>query len=617
MDEKQKKKVIEKIRFYQFDPLGAETWIEDHVCAAITDFKTGATRWTLMRDLPDTPHPLTGRSYRSMWEEQKVNYIRPATARDQHGFLVHATCVACTPRGEGKSFLNCLLILWRFYTQMRQLIILGANSKDQSKFALYDILCDLIRNSPKLLQIIGPENIKEKEIRLRDAAGNIVSKIMAVSAFTGIYSNITAFAFSEIFDMTNPKFFYQLDSSRRNIPNAQGYIDSTVSEIGHVLHNLYEASPLRKNADPSILFFYKFSKEAHFQDYLHPMQTQKQLDSFKAKFTPAEFAKYFKNVWNLDDTAVYDRPLIESMQYIGADGELGQQNVIYSTLKRVHKLRAESTESNGMIDNRSVIDAAMSGLIPAPYKLQDNLQPHPASLVDLHNLSSLYDTQWGLGIGLDLADPLKDDITLGARSMLTLIAKGLPGSASEPDLHLKLKNSGHTPRYIYFLLHLAEIETHEIADVKMIIDLLLGDFGHINTLCVERWGAADLRHFCDENMINLQLISPTYEKQRAAFNPMYTAIKTGYFKAPAVVIPGAREESIIEEEMFAFRHDAVKKWYGSPTKRTKTGIQDDSVFSMAWGFYGLLEVTPDEFESHQGNIFMGSVQQNSDLIGRY
>jgi len=48
-----------KMRFYQVDPLGAETWIEDHVCTNILDFEIGIERWVPIGDLNKmlTPHP--------------------------------------------------------------------------------------------------------------------------------------------------------------------------------------------------------------------------------------------------------------------------------------------------------------------------------------------------------------------------------------------------------------------------------------------------------------------------------------------------------------------------------------------------------------------------------
>ena len=107
--------------------------------------------------------------------------------------------------------------------------MLGANSKDQVKFVHFDIMRDIIINSPNLLRIVGRRNLQEKEIRLKDSKSNIVSVIRSISSFSGIVSNITGYTFSEIFDMKNPKFFTQLDGSIRNIPNAMGVIDSTVS----------------------------------------------------------------------------------------------------------------------------------------------------------------------------------------------------------------------------------------------------------------------------------------------------------------------------------------------------------------------------------------------------
>ena len=58
-------------------------------------------------------------------------------------------------------------------------------------------------------------------------------------SFTGIVSNITGFTFSEMFDMKNPKFFTQLYGSIRNVVNALGVIDSTVSEKDHILYKQY------------------------------------------------------------------------------------------------------------------------------------------------------------------------------------------------------------------------------------------------------------------------------------------------------------------------------------------------------------------------------------------
>lgn len=602
-----------RMQFYQYHPLGAETWIEDHIYANMLDFETGVERWMSMGSMPETPHPETGRSYAEMWQWQKENFIRPAVARDENNILMHHTVVNCQPRGEGKSYQTVLLILWRFFTQQAQTIILGANSKDQSKFALYDIIKKIIVNSPPLIEILGQENIKEKEIRLCDSNGNIVSKIIPVSAFTGVYSNITGYAFSEIFDMTNPKFFYQLDSSRRNIPNAQGYIDSTVSEKGHVLHNLYTASPLQTNEDPGIMYCYRFSDKANYDDYLHPCMTQKQLNSFRTKFTEAEFARYFKNTWDLLDTSVFKPAMIMSMRYIGASGQLGKQAEILSTCQQIVKLKHEQ-DQNPLFDNSGMIKSLQSDLVSLPYTLEDNMQPRSISLAELEKLSDTFDTNWGIGVGVDFADPLKDDVTRGARTMVSFIAKGLPGSRSDPQLHITL---GDKARYIYFLLNLVHSPFNEPSDVQESMENFTYEFGNILTFCSERWGAGEMRKYCEEKDIQLELISPTYERQRTGFNELYRLVKSGRFKAPPTVVTGSDTEDVMQEEMEAFRHDVHKKWYGSLTKKTQTGVQDDCMFSLCWGLFGLREKTPDDFMSVNNDVFMGQFVPDSSISGKY
>ncbi len=604
-----------KMRFYQTDPLGAAAWIEDHVCASILDFTIGADRWVQMGELNNMkdPHPITGRTYHDMWKWQKENYIIPATERDENGLLTYHTVAACLPRGEGKSYQNCLLILWRFFCLPAQTIILGANSKDQSKFALYDILTKIIRNSPKLLAILGYANILDKEIRLRNHKGDVVSKIVAVSAFSGIYSNITAYAFSELFDMTNPKFFYQLDSSRRNIPNSQGYIDSTVSEKGHVLHTLYEASPLVTNKDPGIHFCYRFSMRAMEADYLHPCNTQKQLDSFRTKFTPAEFARYFKNTWTLTDTSLFKPAMVMAARYIGYNNVLGLHSSILKNCQMIVKLE-EQQEVDGLIDNKSQIELLESEMEPLPYSLQQDFHPTCISKDELAYLGDLYDTNWAIGVGLDLADPLKDEITKGAQSMITFTVKGLPGSRSQPDLHLTLEGKA---RYIYFLIHLVHLKSNEAAEAQENIETFSYEFGAVQTLCSERWGASSLKSYCEESNIQIELISPTYERQRTGFNEFYRLVQTGLLKIPQTAVEGKETEDVLNEELLAFRHDVHKKWYGSLTKNTKNGIQDDSMFAQCWGLYGLRELTPDDFGAQNDDIFMGQVINDKELVGDY
>ena len=98
-------------------------------------------------------------------------------------------------------------MLWKFFCWPAKQIPLGANSKDQIKFVHYDIMRKTIWNSPKLLRKIGRKKIKIKDITIRNQQGDVVSSVWCVSSFSGIFSNINGYTFSEIYAMKNEDFF--------------------------------------------------------------------------------------------------------------------------------------------------------------------------------------------------------------------------------------------------------------------------------------------------------------------------------------------------------------------------------------------------------------------------
>ena len=592
----------EKFRFYRFDPKGPETWIEDHIRVFITDVLTGQQSWVSVGKLPDTPHPVTGRSYKQMWERQKLEIIRPAMSRDEHGHLKYHTVILCVPRGEGKSFVNCMLMLYRFFVFPKQLIVLGSNSRDQSKFSLYDIMRDMCLNSPQLLHILGDKGVREKSIILTDRQGNTVSSIATVSTFTGILSNITACAFSEFF-LSEPsgKFFTQLDSSRRNIPDSQSFIDSTVSTRDHMLYRMYEAATSGK--DPGIFFYYRDS-EGRQEDFSHPMMTQAQLDSFRVKFLPSEFERFFLNKWSGDIGKFFTRPMIEAMRWLSEPSHADLMRKVTT----LHKLKQSE------LPREAEIRGIMSELQPLPYSLSDNGHPRDADQIDLSVLSDKYDTHFALGVGIDMSDALKDDLTAGARTIVTLIAKGLIGSRSNPTLWQGVDKS--KLNFIYFVLSLRHIEDAELTSVIWRIERYLDSFNFIYSICGERYGLAGLRAWAVERDQNIELIAPTKGVQKASFNMLYQSVSTGRFKVPELAVPGYVEDDVFREELKVFQYDSSKTWYGSPYKDSANKQQDDTVFATALGMYGLRDAGPDDFVDFS-NTFMGTVIQPDDLVGIY
>jgi hypothetical protein len=312
---------MSQVEIYRNGGEGFILWAEKYLRIPVYNNDSPIPTWTYVRDLSRVPDKITGKSFWEMWCNQK-EVLRQALVM-KNGRLKHRLIVLCWPRGEGKSAVACLVQLWKFFCFPRQQIMLGANSKDQVKFVHFDIMRDIILNSPELLEIVGRRNVQEKEIRLCDSSGNVGSLIRSISSFSGIVSNITGYSFSEMFDMKNPKFFVQLDGSTRNMPNALGVIDSTVSELTHILHKLYQTH--RKGKDPSLFFNYRCSKEGRQEDMWHPYNNQAQLDSYREKFPDVEFNRYFKNVWSAGSNRFFSKEIVQATHYLGINTSLGAQ----------------------------------------------------------------------------------------------------------------------------------------------------------------------------------------------------------------------------------------------------------------------------------------------------
>jgi hypothetical protein len=601
-------------------------WCEDHVCLPVYN-ESDVAEWVSMAELSDEKNVETGRSWKDLWEGQK-NEVRKFLVMEKKR-LKYRLIVLCWPRGEGKSLVVCLIQLWKFFNWTRQNIVLGANSKDQTKFVHYDIMRDIIRNSPNLFNFVGEKNIKEKEIRITDARGQVVSTIRSISSFSGIVSNITGYTFSEMFDMNNPKFFVQLDGSIRNIPNALGAIDSTVSAKTHILYQLYD-NFVNKRTN-TLYFSYKCSKTGDPSDYMNPMMTRQQLEDYRVKFPFGEFERYFLNVWSAGTVQVFTDLMIKEIDYIGADGVINNHDTVVEILKKTEDIdvamrdELEHPENAGKVDWVGMKEALESRLISidsyAPIGITTDVGwggvlPVPANA--LNKLGELYDTDWAILTGADLADPMA--VKGIARSVVCAIAKGLPNSKSNPYLYSNVEeDSQQSLDYLYVLLYLNAIPDKSITTFKQILENLHNEYDGIEMLCAERYGAWDMAVWCEEREIPYIGVYPNYDRQRASFNELYRVMKKGMFKAPRVPLEGSKNPELFREELHAFDHNMIKKVFGSPEKFERNGIQDDSIYSVGWALYGGMELSVDSFRSisSDSNTFFGAFIENNELYGRY
>jgi len=233
-----------------------------------------------------------------------------------------------------------------------------------------------------------------------------------------------------------------------------------------------------------------------------------------------------------------------------------------------------------------------------------------ATIDDLERLGEFHDTDWAILGGGDRADPMKEQ--LGARTIFSLLAKGLPGSRSNP-----YKSMGEATKYIYYLLGLWSLTKHTLEEIKAILKEANDSFDSLDFLTVERWGMWDLMPWCEENNIKFEPVYPSYDKQKAAFTELFLAVRDGRFKAPPIPIMGSRDMNILQEELLVFDHDPDKKWFGSPEKKDKRGIQDDSVYSIAWAMYGGRELGVETFRPRRKAMGFGDMFVNRELSGRW
>jgi hypothetical protein len=596
-------------------------WANEHICVPIYPPGSATAEWRLLKDLPTEIHPATGKSYMTMWWQQQ-DICREALKMED-GRFIHRLIVLCWQRGEGKSLLACIIQLWKFFNFPRQQIMLGANSRDQVKFVHYDIMRDICYNSPKLMSAIGSKrNIQEKEIRLKSKDGQVRSLIRSISSFSGIVSNITGYTFSEIFDMKKPKFFVQLDGSVRNMPNAIGVIDSTVSDKTHVLYQLYQNVITKQTK--TVYFSYRSSKTGDTDDYMNPHMTSDQLGDYKAKFPFGEFERYFLNTWEAGRTQIFTEAMIQAMRIMSVDGQLLNNEAIQKAcqdrldiLNNVDSNTEKGFDTDFLYTQIANIDGRFK-YIDEVARI-DPMSLYPVTFEQLMAMSELFDTDWAILAGQDIGDPLA--VRGQARSIISIIAKGMIGSKSNPDMaRLTLA----APKYFYVLLYMFNVENHAVNQVKETLDLCDQEYDGLDVLCSERWGAWDMGNWCEERSIKFEPIYPNYDRQKAAFKEFYVCCKEGRIKAPYVPIQGSRKEDILREEMGAFDHwtksadpETSSYMFGSREKFEKGGIQDDAVYSVGWCLYGGRELGIDDFRLRRSSSGFGFFAPQEGLLGKY
>jgi len=603
---------------------GFISWVEENVNFLVAPDGSDVKVWMSVEELPV--------GFKEQWKRQQEALIIPALEMTNGEFL-YRLIIMMWPRGEGKSVLAKLITLWRFFNFTNVALILGANSLGQVRFHHFEEMINTIARSPNLLAQIGKKNLKQKQIEIRDGMGNVVSFIRPVSSFSGIYSGCSGYVFNEFHQAINFKFFTEIDSSMRGVKNGLGVIDTTVSTKSHILYRLYKT--WKKKTDPFLFYSYR-STEGKSSEFWNPSITQPYLDSQKERLPFGEFGRFFENKWSAGAERIFTDEMIEATNYLGVDNQLNVHPALMEILTKKNKLieseekmirragdpeldeyKAPSILAQLEVKHAHQFEEIDSRLWPVSdiYELRDEAtgQPDMATIQDLERLSDLYDTNWAILAGMDRADPMKT--TTAARTIVSCVAKGLAGSRSNP-FPVDEKDA---PRYLYVLLHLADVEDHSIEVVQDILIRIKQEFDSIDAFGTERWGAVDLVNWCNAEDILPVIYYPTYSRQRTMFTELFLAFKNGRFKTPPVLVRGNKEDDILQEEAKVFDHNpaATKGKFGSPEKGEKYGRQDDAMFSIGSAVYGGLTLGVESFRERQSAAQFGFVFQGKGLFGDY
>ncbi len=612
---------------YQDGAEGCIKWAEENIRAKVV--RSAEPEMIYLKDLPDDEDEY-GRSYKRMWEEQKKE-IRKALETKSNGEFVRNLAVFCWPRGDGKSFIVVLIVAWFFFNFAFMKIKLSASSKVLSGDVHFKEIVSLIQNSPKLLDIVGQKGIQEEVIKITNGKKGLFNEIRIMSTASGIASNTNVITQSEAFEMKDKTFFSKWYGSLRNTWNAIGFIDTTVAPKDHWVYvNLYEA--YLKNPDGSIYFSYRGNRGAKPEGFWHPGMSQSKLDGFKSALGDVDFARFFENLWDKQDVTIFSEIDIMLMGYIGVDGMSCGDDMSRQIIERQLKLvgteeimrkkfnqntnagyhEASSVRMNE-IERRltpisSFLNLGSHGKVNPRNKVRTSTKQ--TELKELNALGDYYDTDWALIVVVDRSDALKKTERENARTVITAVVKGLPGSRGMS----KQDQNNQDLLYVYCLVGVFVVEDHMDLGVLDVFKTVHKNLGHIDMACGEHFSMANIKAYCDSEKIPMLIVYPSLNKQKEGYVAFGNKVRAGLFKAPDIPVHGSRQVDIFREEMGYL--DATEKgknvMYGSREKHVKDGVQDDVMDCMWMTFFCSLEITAAQFKTRKvflnqgfGGIFNG------------
>lgn len=430
------------------------------------------------------------------------------------------------PRGDFKTFDVMLILLWRLFNFPNENIIIGSNSRDQSKFLLLGDMNKTILNSPKLLKIVGRENVLEKGIFIRNRKGDTLSSITTMSNEASIKSGMTCAGFTEMYKMKDPALYTDLAGSIRGTPNGMIIGESIVSSKSHKFYQLYKTSK-----DDDLMYFQHYDSVHH-----NPYMTEAELKSYKNQFLPHEYEQNFVNTWASARNGLFGEKLIKNM------------------LIEDYTLPAKRETLKILESKYNITEWIITGALDRAKPFNDE------ATLPIKAMKKRSRTIWTL-IG-------KGMVGDSDKFMYFLLDFKIIPRGSETIIKETIDNASIEFEYLDNIT----LEDYETNSIKIYCDNADIPAEMISpTYGKQRQCFVPLFHLAEAGMV---------KKPKIPLYVMDGEIKKGY--------TGGFD--ILEEELLIFNHDVDRSWFGSPEKKQTLGIKDDCVYSLGWGVYASREI---------------------------
>lgn len=553
-----------------------------------------------LASLPENKNPLTGRSYADFWRWQKSILIE-ALEMNAAGLFKHNIVCLSWMRGESKSWVAVLILLWRLTAMPRQKLFFAASTLAQTSFVHSEVAKSIIRDC-RLINIVKERNLKGDEIALTKESGETVSYVKTISSGQGIFSNLDAFSVSEVFQSRPPfTFLGQLIGSGRNVPNFFAVVESVIGDRANIINTWLDKH--RKGTMPGLYMSYRCSPFADQKDFKHPNMSDQALAALR-EATPFAFEQHFQNLPDHASSGFVPSVVISAMDCVKIDGKR-DDHALMVTLKKIEEinlqildLQQNGKESFDQVAEVESLESRITHLTDIIGMSRPGEVPGPDTILKLEDL---FDTHFATVAGIDLADPqfntAGEEKLSTSRSILSLVLKGNIGSRSasyDSPIH-------KSPQWIYIIIGVFVTNKNSTDETKALLSTINETIG-LDKVGMEKHASADIASFCKAEGIPHLVINPTAKYVLDIMSTVHGLLHGQRIKAPRFMQLGSLgNDDLLREEISYFAATQTDKGnyeFHSKEKKSKkkNAVQDDAIFATAAAIFAARDISADSLD---------------------